>query len=601
MDDQQIHEIHIYTEPLNAHLFYYLLDDGSSFDNNCDKCKASNDPKSIKICCVFYSMLNEWDAILDDLKLDKEKCCNYLIYWLYGKLSENKFSAITIHDLYDTFKKLFTKKCSKGAENDLYKIFVKSYDMSVLKNKKHLYDFIEHFSSIKELLDKVENGEKKKRVCEYLKYIISLYQKVEMQNGRKEYCPELIIFEEKFKDKGELDLINSKCNTTLNLIINEKNTTFCAEQDHETTSVRGHKIETTFRKKKFTDNTLKDVPFYNLYHEYNKNENTEKYKEYCENIYNLYGSNNEVCNLCEKLSRNLIYVSNLENEEKHNIGCSYFIHWVYEQVLSIENIKANYEKDNPVIIELYKVVNNINMREFTYKPCYVFFDYTLDEWKEWKILHDYFMNYDCTIGKKDEPIMDKCKIKCEDLFNINELYGKYINESCTYFSNKGYINERPEYFMCDEKYNPYNLYLHLNCNNENSDNNFKKVDLPEPIDYYSKYITEKSEKEYLLYKNFYKSRNTTILGDISEYDPFYPITLSAFVLLGMSLFFFIFYKFTPFRTWIHRKKRSNKKVYYNHNLKYKKEMLDQRSRSKQINSQRRRVNIAYQHSGDIFR
>ncbi|GAB69379.1 CYIR protein, partial [Plasmodium cynomolgi strain B] len=293
------------------------------------------------------------------------------------------------------------------------------------------------------------------------------------------------------------------------------------------------------------DNALKHVAFYELYDKFNEDnkEDTKKtYKKYCNKVTVING-NNEVSNLCEKLARNLMNVSNLEDREKSNIGCAYFIHWVYEELMNISDIKSNYSYNNPVIKELYNVVKEINLKEYMYKPCYVHFDYTLDEWKEWKVLHDYFMNYECNAKDDAGYNKDKCKISCEELNKINELYAKYIKNSCTFFSNKNYFNERPEYFNCDQKYNPHNLYLHLKCNEKEPEKLFRKVEPPQSIDHYSKYITEKSEEQRLLYKNV---ANTFRPSEEKEVpltsDPFYTIVSGIFGLLGMFLVFSFFTK-----------------------------------------------------------
>ncbi|GAW79203.1 variable surface protein [Plasmodium gonderi] len=580
--------------------FYYLLEDETEFNRKYGNCRSLKNDKAIIICDVVQNTINEWDEFLGSFDLDKKKCCYYLIYWLYGKISENNFSNETINLIYYEFERILTKKCFKDEDKvELYKKFVKSYDVDVLKNKKVLYDFLEHFSELKRLLENSLNDVHKKIFCDYITYVINIYQKIELNNDRVEYCPELIKFEENFKNTNELDVIRNKCSGSINLKINGKNKEFCLALDgnpQERAAVQ-RKNEKIFNKKKFFDNNLKDVPYNQMYDEFNKEEDNEKYKEYCNDIINLESYYNGINNLCNKLTRNLINVSNLEDEAKRNDACSYFIHWLYDQLMNLDYVKSDYRHSNPAIRGIYDVVIKINMREFMYTGCYVHFDYTLEQWKDWKILHDYFKNCDCIIVENTDLSKEKCEIKCEDLYTINELYGKYIKQSCTFFSNEQYFAEHPEFFECNQKCNPYNLYIRLKCNDKEPNKIFNKVNPPESIEYYSKYLTEKSEKERLLDEKIPNSFITSMVGDdISYHNPFYTIVLATFSLLGIFTLFFLFYKFTPFGTWIHRNNRSNKKYHYNHYNKFKGEVLDKNSRPKYVSTRRGRVSIAYQNS-----
>ncbi|CAI7719822.1 PIR protein [Plasmodium vivax] len=575
----------IFEKKRNTSTLYNLLDFVLGSYYTTKTCKEIKNAKLRRICLDFEKNIDNWNDITKHFQYDHNISCHAAIYWLYGKLSETNPKHSELFELYTAFKTLLKKKCFDTTEdNFFYRKFVKSYDMKVLKNKKDLHDFLEHFDDIKKLMSKQISEENKKTYCGYLKYMADLYQKMLKENGRKEYCAELMDFENKFKETKGLNFIKTQCNDeTTNMLLDESSNVTC--------SLFTKEPERKPAKPQREDNVLKNVAHYDLYDHFNKDDNKETFKEYC-NKRTFINGKSEIKDLCKKLARNLINVTNLESSEKRNIGCSYFIHWVYTELMKISDVKSNYSHNNPVIKELYNVVNEINMKEHMYEHCYVHFDYTLDEWKDWKVLHDYFMNYKCNTNDDDASDKEKCKISCEQLIKINELYAKYIKKSCTYFSNENYFTERPEYFNCDQKYNPYNLYLHLKCDGGEPEKVFEKVEPPQSIEHYSKYITEKSEEQRLLYEKIANQFRPSKQEEFSlTSDPFYTAVLGVLGLLGVSLVFFVFYKFTPLGSRMHGNPMN---VYRSNYEEFEQEMLEQRLRSRNMNPQNARLNIAYQ-------
>ncbi|KMZ79446.1 hypothetical protein PVIIG_04122 [Plasmodium vivax India VII] len=175
-----------------------------------------------------------------------------------------------------------------------------------------------------------------------------------------------------------------------------------------------------------------------------------------------------------------------------------------------------------------------------------------------KDLFDYFKNYDSIKGKKS-TVGNKHEQYCKYLTYINGLYERNISNCCVCFQGEEKCREDcPHYFQCNQLYNPYNLYNEYKCSTKISGKPFKKVNLPEAIDFYSKDITEKSKQKQYLPRVDYFTPNSTqemqdsmpkildsmphTLGNTLESDPFYTIVLGAFTLLGILCFFFIFYK-----------------------------------------------------------
>ncbi|EDL42296.1 variable surface protein Vir23-like [Plasmodium vivax] len=214
----------IFEKKRSTNMLYNLLDYvlGSYYRTNT--CREINYDKLIRICFDFEKNIESWDDITKHFKYDHNKSCHASIYWLYGKLSETNPKHSELFELYTAFKTLLKKKCfDKIEDNFFYRKFVKSYDMKVLKNKKYLLDFLEYFDYIKTLIMSNTIGEgNKKTYCDYIKYMIDLYKKMQKENGRKEYCAELIDFENKFKGKDELDFMKTNCyGETINILFNE--------------------------------------------------------------------------------------------------------------------------------------------------------------------------------------------------------------------------------------------------------------------------------------------------------------------------------------------------------------------------------------------
>ncbi|KMZ87226.1 hypothetical protein PVBG_04011 [Plasmodium vivax Brazil I] len=485
-------------------------------------------------------MLCDWENVIDAFHFDHKKSCHHLMYWIYGSIIESDVDLYNMISIYDNLGNLLKETCFNDMKEKFYIKFVRAYDTKVLRNKKAMYDFLEYYKRISEILNGNISNADSKVYCDYIEYMLNLYNVMVKENRQKFYCEEILAFDEKFSGNGNLNFIKSKCkNISINLLFNQNHKKLCSIEDEPINNSQPKEVA----KSATNENVLKDIEFHKLCEEFNKENDMDKYKDHCNGISKLTGNYEGVSDMCKKLARNLTNVSKLDNTKKRSTGCSYFVYWVYEQLNKLNSIKSNYSYTNPAIKELYKVVNRINMEEFKDKGCYVYFDYTLDEWNEWKLLHDYFMNYECTIDKKTDTNSDTCKIKCENLHKINELYAKYLGKCCTYFSNGEYSNECPEFFECNDKYNPYELYVSLSCNFDETRKNFIKVEKPEFIDYYAKDITKKSKEQSLLNRSSVTHSETPMIADdTSIFDLFYTFVLGAFGLLGASLFFFVFYK-----------------------------------------------------------
>ncbi|GAB69383.1 hypothetical protein PCYB_001310 [Plasmodium cynomolgi strain B] len=250
-----------------------------------------------------------------------------------------------------------------------------------------------------------------------------------------------------------------------------------------------------------------------MYNEFSQEDNNVYYKKYCTKLNTSKCQNKGVDKICVKLVKNLIHLSNVPLNNDRDERCYLLKHWLYDEIRKKFGANYNDVSKEPVIAELKEVVYRINNNYLHDKPCYCEFVGTLKDWKEEKELHDYFQSYD-KIESNINADGDKCNNYFNKLVAINKIYEEHLGKCC-YCYRSGYCYDTcPDYFKCDDKYNPYKIFLKLDCTEEIS-KNFKKVNKPQGIDYYV--ITEK-------------------------YDLFFIVTQLFLGILGILMIFFIFYK-----------------------------------------------------------
>ncbi|KNA02603.1 hypothetical protein PVNG_05147 [Plasmodium vivax North Korean] len=474
---------------------YYVKSDTTSCGSLADKYFMRN----INFCRIWKSIpeiLKEWN--LENLQLKNftnNKKCEYFNYWLYDKVKDNNDTRNIIPFLYE-IRELFI---IKGYCNS------KRYDFLVeqLENKKILHDFVEYYDLIKNKLTTLGDTEREE-YCKYMKVFFDLYKDMEQNKSLSQgYRDEINLFKAKFFGNiDELNLINSKCpGKCLNYVFTDKYKIFCPSDQGQ---------------------SLEDLK--NAYKELDKEDKKIHYKHYCTEIKTFECQHKGVSNICHKLVKNLMHLSEMPKDTKYDERCYLLKHWLYRELRKIFSSNINDVSKEPVITKLKEVFFNINNEYLSERPCYCYFDDTMDKWKENKQLHDYFQIYE-KLAQNIKTSNNSCDEYFEYLSSINELYKKNIGECCYCFKYDNCTDICPGYFKCDEKFNPYNLYLQLKCTGEPL-KDFEKVDKPLGIDHYV--ITESQKYALLSY------RLTS--------DPFYMMAFYVLGVLGILMTFFVFYK-----------------------------------------------------------
>ncbi|GAW82040.1 variable surface protein [Plasmodium gonderi] len=483
------------------------------------------------------------------------KNCDYINYWLYGKLKDNEDFRNIIPFLYDV-RKLFVN-------DKLCKSKVYNFHIEHLEKKIFLYKFLEFYKILRSKFDVQENG-KKIEYCNYIKEIFNLYKDMEQdKENLRAYAEEINYFKETFLENiHELSFLSNRCpGKCLKDIFSDKYKKKCKSEQEPSSEKQNaayeqcseHNSSTIHNSEDENDLILKDTQLYKLYNEFNNDINND-YENYCTELNRFECKYKGGFKLCSKLVKNLMHLSRMPKNEERNKHCYALKHWLHEEIRKIFHSNYTDVSTEQVMKKFKEVAFYVNNNYLYDKPCYCFFDGSLNTWKEEKQLHDYFQTYD-QIKNMIETNDKDCKKYFNYLTSINKLYGDHLQKCCYCYYDGECSEDCPNYFKCSDEFNPYNIFLKLKCGEEYI-KKFKEVKKAPSIDHYVITASLKS----LLYRNMK-----------TAYDMFYMITLSIFGMLGMFLIFFIFYKFTPFGPYLHRNvinnKKSNNKNYKGYDTK----------------------------------
>ncbi|CAG9476330.1 unnamed protein product [Plasmodium vivax] len=521
----------------------------------------------------IQKILNVWEKeLVENNKLTSKQKCEYFNYWLYDELKDNIEPRNVIPFLY-RISELFTndEKCKS-----------KKYEFHIeqIPNKKRLHDFVEIYEIIKGKLNSSKKTEKEK-YCKYIKAFFDLYKHMEQdKNGLQGYTDEIIHFKSKFYENvSELNFLNNKCpGKCLKYIFTNNYKEDCSSSEEKPKGGRREGDKICLFQKNYTipDGLIpSDSEIYKKYKEFSEEDNSE-YKNYCTKLNTPECKNKGAYKICVNLVKNLVHLSDMPQNKERDEHCYLLKHWLYNEIRKIFSAKYNDVSKEPVIAELKDVVYYINNYYLHDKPCYCDFVGTLNTWKEEKLLHDYFQSYD-----KIESNIEKDIGRCDNYFNklveINKLYEEHFGKCCYCYRSGDCYDSCPGYFKCDDKYDPYNIFLKLGCNEENS-KKFKKANKPQGID---NYVITESIRSYLLALK-------------SKFDLFDFVTLSAFGILGILMIFFIFYKFTPLGRGSHKKGYSNEITMNNLRENFERELAQSTPRNVNGRGNAKRIRIAYQ-------
>ncbi|SBS95948.1 PIR Superfamily Protein [Plasmodium ovale curtisi] len=555
-----------------------------------------------KLLGQVKNILENWDGISqthNGLKLNES--CDYLNYWLYNKFKQINATPCDIEVFYILWHKFALEKTNNNKKTCYNKEYY-GFSKKELVNKKRMFEFLEYYKFIKEKLNESKD-EKKNVYCSYIKGIFELYKNMETKKYYHSYGEELKLFQNVFSSNGELHFLEEKCpDMCLGFVFNNKFKTLCPFEDKsipETEKINlkpCEKMDHSISRRDIDENRGKDYNFSDLitsavYNELNGEVTIDKYYSVCSALIPYNKEHCGIYNLCSKLVKNLIKLSNMKKQDRNN-RCEYITHWTYNEIMNIPNIFANNYVYGDVLRVFFNVVYEVLSKLDIFNCYFNTSNIDFNEQKEKRYLHDYFKNYE-KMNSEKFCNNEQCKEYCDYILFINEIYGKHINKCCYCFTSNGCKELYPSYFKCDDNYNPHKLFEKLQCNNfEEFRAKLKKVDTPIPEDHYVKRLAYISvnEPHLLNWGNKKSSIIPEVVSDKITSDPFYTFALGSLGFLGVLLILFILYKFTPMGSYFNNRDERNKESYFEH---FEQQFLEDEVQFKHGNTQNRRMSIAY--------
>ncbi|SBT00679.1 PIR Superfamily Protein [Plasmodium malariae] len=224
---------------------------------------------------------------------------------------------------------------------------------------------------------------------------------------------------------------------------------------------------------------LEGSPSSDIYNVLNEKVNESQYDEKCKTLQNT--QNNVIegsYELCKQILRNAKNLSERYNRPKYNYHCSHYKHWVYNKLKEILGNNSENSKLKTLISKFSEARKNIVA---TYNAQFCKFELehnTLQELNdkiEEKYLFDYFENYDSikTYSTCQSVSFDKYK---EYISNISKLYSKHKskNKCCI----DSFWSDCPDYFKCQNEFDPNTLLSSLNDKNNNNCDILKTLEKP---------------------------------------------------------------------------------------------------------------------------
>ncbi|SBT73038.1 PIR protein [Plasmodium ovale] len=590
---------------------------------------------------IFADVIKNGHETYKECENKNDKCDsnNFCISWLY------KHFEIFWDSIY----------CGKKENNECDIKFEKAFKKDVLKNKKELYNFLEYYINIKNMLK--DSVRERDLYCKYVQYIFNLYYFMvdeDEKRGHKKYTNELKLFEKSFQGDSDLSELKDACDNR-NLLtksqMQEKKLRLLLQTNVET--LMPEKVNLSNYVESAPDNDiLGETLSYKLYEEFDSDKNYVNDDEYCnkfDDLGNTFKSNSKT--LCKKIVRNVKKFDTFNSDIKGDERCLHYKNWVYQKIWNIFISEKNHE-DAGKAIDKFMVLQSDIVKNLKQKVCRYYFTVKnfmeLHVKKEEKDLYEYFKYYN-TIESKISPRMsDEAKYR-QYLTYIIKLYERRkIEWECC---NKLYGVEPScrHYFKCEEEYDPNDLLAILNGTNKDTikkkykkhlvvrtgerkddedineddilriqfgrcsriydpDDNTKVIslrcDYKASTDHFGKFYNNLPDgKKRDTSKPTAQTEtepvgisDTENLSSIIQSEsntPYFKIMTSVALVLGILFIFFLYYKFTPFGS-LFRKRGLRKDRFEDDFYEEYMQQLSHDSEYEDIRPRNMRIQIAYQ-------
>ncbi|SCO72499.1 VIR protein [Plasmodium vivax] len=352
--------------------FYKILDDATLQAHECSTDVPSDKKDECELSCHLKNIFENEKSICLSNQHIKDNCCDYINYWLYDKLVERDIDLFGIVSIYRKLTHPLEKDQPPIINNPCKDKFKHDSSLEVLKNKKILYDFSEYYDYIRNELSK--GSQNNKEICEYTKYIIKLYNKLNEEDKVRglshRYEKELAFFKNEIKNDLQLTLLKSKCDIDDSLLKPFENveTPNLLQENGEKKVTRHPKsssnIKILNKIKTETDSKLGGSPSYLIYNELGKAfDNSTTYNiTRCDAMGN---SAEKIKPICNKIVRNLKDLRTLDHVKKESLRdrCTYLNFWIYGELSKLYYDNSNKDKnifDIPQAAKLLRAGIEIN-------------------------------------------------------------------------------------------------------------------------------------------------------------------------------------------------------------------------------------------------
>ncbi|GAW80430.1 variable surface protein [Plasmodium gonderi] len=515
--------------------------------------------------------------------------CNYgefLNFWLSKKLR-----GMTKPDEFrEQFYEYMNSNRGKFDEDDILSGILNDISLEDLNKLDVLYNLYDNYNKIEHEI--IDERQRKTQCREYGNKCVEILRKAINQYDEEDKNKEFFNALKEFSHLYSNGIYNSESCKYVKLPQLPKFKSFASTNQGITHDGEAKSCENMLKSLEAIDhekidkfhNILKSFNVLDKYEKFNSVEYSD-YKKYCKDICNLEAHFPGVRELCAKVSKNLEDIALESKKDERNEYCENFYYWLSDNIWNLFRKNLEYIEKKPDVLKFLKVVYDIIYRLNITECLFHYNPYERKEvLKEKKHLYYYFRYYNTIKGFIDSNNeVENKEDYCKYINYIIDLYEKHLPKCCSCFSGIENCSEYcKEYFKCSKDYYPGDLISLLRCEYE------------EPV---------KNVEE--LFKHVTVSRNDLILVSkelaspsvkLEHKDPFYSIVLFVFSVLGIFFAFFVFYKFTPFGTWLHKNKIREKNIRYNMQEEYMERLSERRRESDNFKSKSKRIQIAYQNN-----
>ncbi|SBT73460.1 PIR protein [Plasmodium ovale] len=295
------------------------------------------------------------------------------------------------------------------------------------------------------------------------------------------------------------------------------------------------------------EGSLKHLPVYAIYEEFDEEANEDNYNEHFTEARKLKHSYSYDDTFCNKLSRNLIKFSSIKSSGINILQrCRCLNFWLYNNIHKIFTKYGDIRSTGIIdaFTKGWKLINS----EIISGKCSIRYDGTtsLEELKYYKYMHDYFKNYEHII--KNYKQKDTCSLYKQYVSYINKFYKSYKHKCCGYNEGNCYFFFD---FECDDKYNPNNVLSIITCNEFEKDNSLQAPEREQLSDELQESGVKKISQD----------------GDTESFtsSPAHTTMSIIFPLIIIPITLFLLNKFTPIGHFLHTKLPRKDKLPYSLN------------------------------------